>query len=138
MNNIDKFSQEISKFSEFSDLYLNYLNEVFSKISKKKLDDLEKILETIRKKGSKLFVIGNGGGAATATTMANDLGFDILNEFPINSSEKSTSEPFNKSKEDLSTTIIFSCFESFSSILLSNVKSYLNPEQPPPLTAILK
>jgi len=33
---------------------------------------------------------------------------------------------------------MFSCLRSFSSISLSNEKSYLNPEQPPPFTAILK
>ena len=31
----------------------------------------------LHKKNSTLFVFGNGGGAATAMTMANDLGFDI-------------------------------------------------------------
>ena len=65
------------------------------------------------------------------------LGFDILKEVPINSSEKSTCEPFNISNEDLSTTI-FSYFKSFSLISLSKEKSYLNPEQPPPFMAILK
>ena len=61
----------------------------------------------------------------------------ILKELPINSSEKSICEPFNILNEDLSITI-FSCFKSFSSILLSKVKSYFNPEHPPPFTAILK
>jgi len=64
-------------------------------------------------------------------------GFDILKELPIKPSEKSTRDPLSISSDDLSTTI-FSCFESFSSILLSKEKSYLNPEQPPPFTAILK
>ena len=31
----------------------------------------------LKKKKSTLFVFGNGGGAATAMTMSNDLGFDI-------------------------------------------------------------
>ena len=30
-----------------------------------------------------MFVIGNGGGAATSTTMANDLGFDILKKTKV-------------------------------------------------------
>ena len=64
-------------------------------------------------------------------------GFVILKEFPISSSEKSINDPFSIFKEDLSITM-FLCFKSFSSILLSNVKSYLKPEQPPPFTAILK
>ncbi|MAV76751.1 MAG: sugar isomerase [Candidatus Marinimicrobia bacterium] len=78
MSNIIKFSKESKNFSEFTDSYIEYLSEVFSKVSKKNLDNLEKTLEIIRKKSANLFVIGNGGGAATATTMANDLGFDIL------------------------------------------------------------
>ena len=64
-------------------------------------------------------------------------GFDILKELPINSSEKSTSDPFNIFKDDLSITML-SCVESLVSILLSKEKSYLNPEQPPPFTDILK
>ena len=64
-------------------------------------------------------------------------GFDILKEEPINSSLKSTEEPSSIFKEDLSI-IIFSCLTSSFSIFLSKVKSYLNPEQPPPLTLILK
>ena len=78
MSNIIKFSKESKNFSEFTDSYIEYLSEVLSKVSKKNLDNLEKTLEIIRKKSANLFVIGNGGGAATATTMANDLGFDIL------------------------------------------------------------
>jgi len=65
------------------------------------------------------------------------LGFDILKELPIKPSEKSTRDPLSISSDDLSTTT-FSCLKSFSSILLSKEKSYLNPEQPPPFTAILK
>ena len=43
----------------------------------KELSKLENEFLDLRKK-STLFVFGNGGGAATAMTMANDLGFDIL------------------------------------------------------------
>ena len=64
-------------------------------------------------------------------------GLEILKDSPINSWEKSTKDPFNNSKDDLSITIFF-CFKSLLSILLSNEKSYLNPEHPPPFTAILK
>ena len=34
--------------------------------------------EDVRNNGSTLFVAGNGGSASTATTMANDIGFDII------------------------------------------------------------
>mgnify|MGYP003956630795 CR=1 FL=1 len=65
-------------FSDFSIDYLNHINEVFSKVDKRKLNQLVNCFKVIRKKGHTLFAIGNGGGAATATTLANDLGFDIL------------------------------------------------------------
>ena len=60
-----------------------------------------------------------------------------MKELPINSFVKSICEPFNIFREDLSITT-FSCLKSSLSILLSKEKSYLNPEQPPPFTAILK
>ena len=60
-----------------------------------------------------------------------------MKELPINSFVKSICEPFNIFREDLSITT-FSCLKSSLSILLSKEKSYLNPEQPPPFTSILK
>ena len=53
-------------------------DNVFNKINYRDLDQLILELEELRKNKATLFVIGNGGGAANATTMANDLGFDIL------------------------------------------------------------
>ena len=37
MSNIIKFSKESKNFSEFTDSYIEYLSEVFSKVSKNKL-----------------------------------------------------------------------------------------------------
>ena len=68
---------KVKKFSEFSTKYFEYLNVVFKKIDKKKLNDLSIFLDLIKKEKKNLFVIGNGGGASTATTVANDLGFDL-------------------------------------------------------------
>ena len=50
----------------------------FNNIDKKSIHKLEKEFLEIREKNSTLYVFGNGGGAATAMTMANDLGFDVL------------------------------------------------------------
>ncbi len=81
MKNIKK----TKKFSEFSVGYFSYLSNVFSRIDKNKLDSLIKILNLIRKKKQTIFVIGNGGGAATSTTVANDLGFDLKKKTKTNS-----------------------------------------------------
>lgn len=69
--------KKTKKFSNFSENYFQYLNKVFSKIDKSNLDNLTRLIDLIRKKKKTLFVIGNGGGASTSTTVANDLGFDL-------------------------------------------------------------
>ena len=78
MSEIKKIIKKTKNFSDFSKKYFNYLNSVFESINANSFKALEKEFSNIRKKKKTLFVIGNGGGAATATTMANDLGFDIL------------------------------------------------------------
>ena len=41
------------------------------------------MFESAREGGSTIFVAGNGGSSTTATTMANDIGFDILKKTGI-------------------------------------------------------
>ena len=83
MNEIKKIAKKTKNFSDFSKKYFKYLNSVFKKIDNKSLTMLAQELTNIRKKEKTLFVIGNGGGAATSTTMANDLGFDILKKTKV-------------------------------------------------------
>ena len=67
----------------FSKSYIDYLSQVLNKINKKSIKDLEKLLEKTRQNNNTIFIAGNGGGASTAITMANDLGFDILKKTKI-------------------------------------------------------
>ena len=78
MKSIEKISSEEKNIEDFSIKYFERLNFIFKNIDLKQLSKLEKEFLELRKKNSTLFVFGNGGGAATAMTMANDLGFDIL------------------------------------------------------------
>lgn len=78
MNNVEKLYSNSKSFSEFTKDYVNYLRDIFSNIDEHSLNQLEKELEEARKNDNTIFVAGNGGSASTATTMANDLGFDIL------------------------------------------------------------
>jgi D-sedoheptulose 7-phosphate isomerase len=88
MSEIKKIIKKTKNFSDFSKKYFNYLNSVFKNIDSNSLKDLEKEFSNIRKNKKTLFIIGNGGGAATATTMANDLGFDILKKTSIKNTFK--------------------------------------------------
>tara|TARA_Y100001935_G_C17249912_1_gene480416 strand:- start:245 stop:868 length:624 start_codon:yes stop_codon:yes gene_type:complete len=79
-------SKEI-KISNFAEKYFARLHQIFKGIDLNKLDKLEKVLLKARSNQNTIFVFGNGGSAATASTMANDLGFDILKK-------TSTKKPF--------------------------------------------
>tara|TARA_B100000965_G_scaffold384020_1_gene383832 strand:+ start:208 stop:819 length:612 start_codon:yes stop_codon:yes gene_type:complete len=75
---IKKIVKKNKTISNFAKNYFTRISEIFSKLNFKKIEKLEKILMKARKSKSNIFVFGNGGSAATASTMANDLGFDII------------------------------------------------------------
>ena len=78
MKNIKKIAFNSKSISEFSEGYINRLSKIFKDINKSKIIQLEKKINSMRIENRSIFVFGNGGSASTATTMANDLGFDIL------------------------------------------------------------
>ena len=77
MSEINKLSVINKNIASFAESYFKNLIDTFKKLDKKSILKLEREFLDIRKKNSTLYVFGNGGGAATAMTMANDLGFDI-------------------------------------------------------------
>ena len=78
MKNIKTISSQSNSPSEFMSRYVSYLKDVLSNIDVKQVDKLVLSLEKARKNGNTIFIIGNGGSATTASSMANDLGFDII------------------------------------------------------------
>jgi D-sedoheptulose 7-phosphate isomerase len=78
MSEINKLSKKNKNITIFAESYFRNLIDTFKNLDKNSILKLEKELLDIRKKNSSLYVFGNGGGAATAMTMANDLGFDVL------------------------------------------------------------
>ena len=84
MTNINNLAKSSKSISEFATNYINYLHKIFQSIDKKQLEKLRKELDSARKNGNTIFLIGNGGSATTATSMANDLGFDIIKKTKTN------------------------------------------------------
>jgi len=80
---IKEIAKKNNKISEFALDYFNRLFSIFNNLDLKKLDNLEIVLKKARLNKNNIFVFGNGGSAATASTMANDLGFDILKKTSI-------------------------------------------------------
>ena len=84
MNSIDSAFTEVSTIGEFSRKYFSYLLEVLKSIDEHEINKLADIFESARENGNTIFVAGNGGSASTATTMANDIGFDIIKKTKTN------------------------------------------------------
>ena len=78
MSVINKLSVKNKNVASFAESYFQNFIDTFKKLDKELIIKLEREFLEIRKKNATLYVFGNGGGAATAMTMANDLGFDIL------------------------------------------------------------
>ncbi len=78
MSEINKLSKKNKNIKSFANSYFQNLINTFKNLDKNSILKLEKEFLDVRKKNSTLYVFGNGGGAATAMTMANDLGFDVL------------------------------------------------------------
>ena len=78
MNNIENIFCGSSNVKDFASGYFSYLNEILNGIDLNSLEILVRTFEEARDNSNTIFVAGNGGSAATATTMANDIGFDIL------------------------------------------------------------
>tara|TARA_B100000315_G_C14526089_1_gene563890 strand:+ start:773 stop:1384 length:612 start_codon:yes stop_codon:yes gene_type:complete len=78
LNDIENIFSGSSNVKDFASGYFSYLNEILNGIDLNSLEILVKTFEEARDNSNTIFVVGNGGSAATATTMANDIGFDIL------------------------------------------------------------
>lgn len=63
---------------EFATLYFKRLQNALEGMDVAQIARMADALERARVEGITVFVAGNGGSATTATSMANDLGFDII------------------------------------------------------------
>ena len=78
MNNLEKAYKQVNSIGQFSTEYFIYLSKVLESIDEDEINKLGDLFESAREGGNTIFVAGNGGSSTTATTMANDIGFDIL------------------------------------------------------------
>jgi len=59
--------------SDFAKDYLSGLKDVLDRLPLKPIDEIIRVIERARDEGRQIFIIGNGGSAATASHMMNDL-----------------------------------------------------------------
>lgn len=125
MNNLDKIYQEKGlNAKEFSQSYVTYLITLLNKLDHQKISDCISQLEEARQNGNTIFIIGNGGSAATASHIGNDFSLAIL---------KKTNKPSNKSYRALALTDNISVISaigndsSYENIFLDQLKVHYRP-----------
>lgn len=78
MNTFEKLYKNTNNIGEFASGYFAHLKSVLDKLDLASIEQLALEFENARKNGNTIFVVGNGGSATTASSMANDIGFDII------------------------------------------------------------
>jgi len=73
MNRLDQIYIETPDIAGFADHYLTYLAEVMASVSREEIVNFAELMINARKRGARIFFIGNGGSAATASHFANDI-----------------------------------------------------------------
>lgn len=73
MNNIDRIFAGNSGAAEFAGAYADYFGTVLQDLDSQSVSRVIAIIVQAREKGKKIFFIGNGGSAATASHFANDV-----------------------------------------------------------------
>lgn len=73
MPTLEQILRESADAAQFARAYLDYLSGLLRSLDPKAIAGFIQELEAARAKAQTVFVIGNGGSAATASHMANDL-----------------------------------------------------------------
>lgn len=78
MNNIGRLFEESGNIKEFAKGYFSYLSKLFKQLDTDEIAAFIEELELARENQNTIFIAGNGGSAATASHMANDIGLAVL------------------------------------------------------------
>lgn len=67
MNNVDRMFAEASGAADFARRYVTYLGRLLSELDFGRIEELAHLLEDARRAGRSVYLVGNGGSAATAS-----------------------------------------------------------------------
>lgn len=73
MNRVEDLYREYPQAAYFARGYLDYLSEVLAQLDVAAIAAFTEVLLQARERGARIFFIGNGGSAATASHFANDI-----------------------------------------------------------------
>ena len=84
-NNLDKFYENnTNNVIGFIESYTGYIAELLNNLDSQAVAEVIKQLEEARESENTVFIIGNGGSAATASHIGNDFGLAAIKIDPIN------------------------------------------------------
>lgn len=115
---VDTIYQASIDFKSFASGYLEYFNELLSRLDMVKLDQFYQQLEVLRHRGDKMILCGNGGSASTAGHFVND--------FSIGT--RSTQNPFKLMSLTDNTAVVTAIANDFGydQIFSKQLEVYLN------------
>lgn len=73
----------MNRVDEFADRYFGYITEVMGRVDRREIAAFIEVLLDARRRGARIFFIGNGGSAATADHFANDLAIGARARTPL-------------------------------------------------------
>ena len=80
MNDLSDIYNGCKSVKEYSNRYLNFMSNLFSTIDLSRIDKVIDIFLQARKKEKTIFLIGNGGSAATCSHFSEDLSLGTYSE----------------------------------------------------------
>lgn len=75
MSTLDRLFAEARDLEDYARLYAQYVSQLLADLDCAAIGRVGDLLESARKANARIFIIGNGGSASTASHLANDLGF---------------------------------------------------------------
>jgi D-sedoheptulose 7-phosphate isomerase len=77
MNNLKQILNDSKDISQFATSYFDYLHQLLSNLDKEAIVLLWNDLQQAREEKKTVFIAGNGGSAATASHIGNDMGLAV-------------------------------------------------------------
>ena len=121
MNNIELLQNQSNDIHQFIRGYFSYLSDLLKKLDTEEISVVAKELELARERDNTIFLAGNGGSAATASHMANDIGLAAI--------KKGVEKPFRTLSltDNVSVITAISNDAGFENLFIQQLQNHHRP-----------
>ncbi|MFH1761680.1 MAG: SIS domain-containing protein [bacterium] len=122
MNTLEQIADQSGDFKEFAKGYFSHLSSLLEKLDVEPIAWLVEELKKARDNNNTIFIIGNGGSAATATHMVNDISTDVRRK-------SGNEKPFrvHSLTDNISVLTALGNDEGFANLFVSQLRIYYKP-----------